>query len=287
MAVRKTGLGRGLDALIPADRPSSGFTTLAVDLISPNPAQPREHFDEDALESLAASIREVGVLQPVVVRQGKGEGQYILVAGERRWRAARHAGLTEIPAMIRAGDDVSGLTEALIENVQREDLTPLEEAAAYRQLMEDFGLTHEQVGERVGKSRSAISNTLRLLQLPPPVQALLTRGALSAGHCRPLLGVEDPAVAVGLARRAAEEGWPVRRVEQEVRAVVESPERPRPERPAPVRPAEVLELEDALAERLGTPVAIAMRSGGGGRLTIRFGSLDDLERIYRLVLEGS
>jgi ParB family chromosome partitioning protein len=289
MAVRKSGLGRGLDALIPVDRPSAGFTTLAVDLISPNPQQPREHFDEEALESLAASIREVGVLQPVVVRQGRSEGHYVLVAGERRWRAARHAGLTEIPAMIRSGDDVSGLTEALIENVQREDLTPLEEAAAYRQLMEDFGLTHEEVGERVGKSRSAISNTLRLLQLPPPVQALLTRGALSAGHCRPLLALGDEREAVGLARRAAEEGWPVRRVEDEVRRALEVTGEAQvragahPEAP---RPAEVVELEEALAERLGTPVAIAIRAGGGGRLTIRFGSVDDLERIYRLVLEG-
>jgi ParB family chromosome partitioning protein len=188
--------------------------------------------------------------------------------------------------MIRAGDDVSGLTEALIENVQREDLTPLEEAAAYRQLLEDFGLTHEEVGERVGKSRSAISNTLRLLQLPPPIQALLTRRALSAGHCRPLLALEDEEAAVALARRAADEGWPVRRVEEAVRDILEAPIEPTP-RPPAVRSAEVLELEETLGERLGTPVAIALRAGGGGRLTIRFGSLDDLERIYRVVLEGS
>lgn len=285
MAVRRSGLGRGLDALIPADRPTAGFTTLAVDHITPNPQQPREHFDEESLASLAASIREVGVLQPVVVRRGRSEGQYVLVAGERRWRAARHAGLTEIPAMIRDGDDVSGLTEALVENVQREDLTPLEEAAAYRQLMEDFGLTHEEVGDRVGKSRSAITNTLRLLQLPAPVQALLTRGVLSAGHCRPLLALGNEAAAVGLARKAADEGWPVRRIEEEVRSIVESPATP--PRSSAQRPAEILELEETLAERLGSPVAIAMRSGGGGRLTIRFGSLDDLERIYRAVLEGS
>jgi ParB family chromosome partitioning protein len=284
MAARKTGLGRGLDALIPAERPEHGFTTLAVDHIVPNPNQPREHFDEDALESLAASIREVGVLQPVVVRRSEGDGHYVLVAGERRWRAARHAGLTEIPAMIRVGDDLSSLTEALVENVQREDLTPLEEAAAYRQLMEDFGLTHEEVGERVGRSRSAVSNTLRLLQLPAPVQALLTRGELTAGHCRPLLAlVEEEAVAV--ARLAAEEGWPVRKVEDEVRSLTEEPaEAVAP--PSTPRPAEIIDLEEALQERLGSPVRIDLRARGGGRLVIRFGSVDDLERIYRLVLEG-
>lgn len=284
MAARRAGLGKGLDALIPTERPDSGFTTLPVDHITPNPNQPRQHFDEESLESLAASVREIGVLQPIVVRPGPSDGRYVLVAGERRWRAARHAGLTEIPAMIRTGDDVSGLSEALVENVQREDLTPLEEAAAYRQLMEDFGLSHDEVGARVGKSRSAISNTLRLLQLPAPIQALLSKGALSAGHCRPLLAL-DPNRAIALARRAADEGWPVRRVEDEVRAALEETEQTTVT-PAPPRPAEIIDLEEALGERLGSPVRIDMRARGGGRLVVKFGSVDDLERIYRAMLGG-
>ena len=153
----------------------------------------------EALQGLAASIREVGVLQPIVVRRGEEPGSFVLVAGERRWRASRLAGLKEIPALVREGDDVSGLAEALVENLQREDLSPLEEAAAYRQLLEDFGLTHEEVGARVGRSRPTITNTLRLLQLPATIQGMLGRGELSAGHCRALLALDDPGLcgAVG------------------------------------------------------------------------------------------
>lgn len=281
MAARKSGLGRGLEALIPADHQVSGFTTVPVAAIDPNPQQPRTTFDEEGLEGLAASIREVGVLQPVVVRPAE-DGRYTLVAGERRWKAARLAGLSEIPAMIRAGDDAAGLTEALIENIQREDLTPLEEAAAYRQLLEDFGLTHEQMADRVGKSRSAITNTLRLLLLPAPIQALLASGELSAGHCRPLVGLEDGAFAEHIARRAAAEGWPVRRVEDAVRARRGAGQgkggRVRSGRRE--RPAEILALEEALGERLGAPVRIDYGVRGGGRLVVRFGSVDELERIY-------
>jgi ParB family chromosome partitioning protein len=194
-------------------------------------------------------------------------------------RAARLAGLDEIPVVIREGDDAMGLTEALVENVQREDLTPLEEAAAYRQLMEDFGLTHDEIAGRVGRSRSAITNTVRLLQLPASIQALLSEGELTAGHCRPLVGLEDTAYAEHIARRASEEGWPVRRVEEAVRA-----RRPEPERPAPIprqRPAEILALEERLADRLESPVRIDYGHRGGGRVVITFASIDELERIYR------
>src|SRR5512137_1239339 len=242
MPVRKSGLGRGLDALIPAEAAVQGFATIPLEAISANPQQPRQAMAPEGLQSLAASIREVGVLQPVVVRHGAEAGSFVLVAGERRWRAARLAGLKEIPAVVREGDDVSGLAEALVENLQREDLTALEEAAAYRQLLEDFGLTHEEVGARVGRSRPAITNTLRLLQLPPSIQGLLARGELSAGHGRALLGVDDAAYAEQLARRAAEEGWPVRRLEEAVRAHEEGlipPVKVRRE-----RPAEILALEE-------------------------------------------
>jgi ParB family transcriptional regulator, chromosome partitioning protein len=277
MAARKSGLGRGLDALLPVDRPESGFATIPLDSIDGNPQQPRKRFDEEGLASLAASMREVGVLQPIVVR--RSPDGYELVAGERRCRAARLAGLEEIPAIVRSDvDAVQSLTEALIENVQREDLSPLEEAAAYRQLIDDFGLTHDAVASAVGKSRSAVTNTLRLLQLPATVQGLLERGEISAGHARALLGLEDEAYAAHVARRCAEEGWSVRQVEDAVRART----RPEPARSpvTSVRPAAIIELETRLAEHLGTRVKIDYGSRGG-KVTVRFGSLDDLERIYR------
>jgi ParB family chromosome partitioning protein len=278
-AARKSGLGRGLGALIPVDHPVGGFAEITLDAITPNPQQPRRRFDDEALEELAASIREVGILQPIVVRSGAEEGSYVLIAGERRLRAAEVAGLTRIPAVIRpAESDSADLTEALIENVQRADLSPLEEAAAYRNLLEDFGMTHEGVAERVGKSRSAVTNTLRLLQLPPAIQGMLDRGELSAGHARALLSVDDPAYALHIARRAVDEGWSVRLVEEAARErVADTPKR---RQVSPVRDASIIELEERLSERLGTTVKIQPK-GDGGRLVIRYGSLDDLERIYR------
>ena len=279
MPARKSGLGRGLDALIPAEAEVQGYASLPLDAISPNPQQPRQVMSPEALQGLAASIREVGVLQPVVVRHGEEPGSFVLVAGERRWRAARLAGLKEIPALVRQGDDVSGLAEALVENLQREDLSALEEAAAYRQLLEDFGLTHEEVGARVGRSRPTITNTLRLLQLPSSIQGMLAREELSAGHCRALLALDDPGAAETLARKAVEEGWPVRRLEEAVRLRQEG--LPPPVRVRRERPAEIVALEEWLAERLEAPVAIEYGKRGGGRLTVRFGSLEDLERIYR------
>lgn len=278
MAARKSGLGRGLDALIPIERPEAGFATVALDEIDANPQQPRTHFDDESLEALAASIREVGLLQPVVVRASE-EGRYVLVAGERRCRAARIAGLAEVPAIIRSSEGaISNLTEALIENVQREDLSPLEEAAAYRQLIDDFGLTHEAVASGVGKSRSTITNTLRLLQLPAAVQGMVERRELSAGHARAMLGLEDEAYAVHIAKRAAADGWSVRQVEDAVRARTERVAQPA--RVKAVRPAAIIELETRLAEYLGTRVKIDYGTRGG-KLVVGFSSLDDLERIYR------
>ena len=218
MAVRKAGLGRGLESLIPPnpdDIAVGEFRQVAIDQISVNPDQPRSRFDDESLSELAASILEVGVLQPIVVTEG--ETGYVLVAGERRWRAARSAGLKTIPAVVRGVEGDHTLVEALIENVQRQDLTPLEEAHAYRHLLEDYGMSQDQVAERVGKSRPAVSNTLRLLQLPGPIQVMVDSGGLTAGHARALLGLEDERYAQYLADKAVAEGWSVRQIEDAVR----------------------------------------------------------------------
>ena len=220
---RRSGLGKGLSSLIPAvdggaaigDDDGPTLVEIPVAEIVANPHQPRVHFDEETLGELAASIAQIGVLQPVLVRR-VGE-RYQLIAGERRWRAARRAGLPTVPAVIRVTDDVSAVEQALVENLHRADLTPLEEASAYQQLIEDFELTHDDVAQRVGKSRSAVTNTLRLLGLPPAVQHLLADGKLSAGHARALLGTPDRALQERLARQAASEGWSVRTVEEWVR----------------------------------------------------------------------
>lgn len=277
----KRGLGRGLESLIPVG-PSeeSGFAHIDLDQIRPNPHQPRSSFDDEALESLADSIRSVGVLQPVVVRRDT-DGGYLLVAGERRLRAARRAGLTQIPAVIRSGEDAAWLTEALVENLQRSDLTPLEEAAAYRQLLEDFGLTHEEVGQKVGRSRAAVTNSMRLLGLPASIQARLESGELSAGHARALAGIEDRAFAEHVAKRAVAEGWSVRQVEEAVRLRKgESTRRPRARE---VRPVEIIELEMRLADRLGSKVKVDFKSGRGA-MHIDYRSLEDLEKLYRRLM---
>lgn len=305
---RLGGLGRGLDALIPADGPtgtgsSSALRDVPVGSISPNPNQPRVHFDEASLNELTASVRELGVLQPVLVRMVDG-GRYQLIAGERRWRAAQRAGLELIPVIVRETDDLSSVEQALVENLHRQDLTALEEAAAYQQLIEDFGLTHDSVATRVGKSRAAITNTLRLLQLPPVIQHLLADGRMSAGHARALLGTGDRAFQEHLARRVTEEGWSVRAVEEAVRERERGPVTPPPgdvsasepgggvgDRSSALartalRPPGLLELEELLADHLETRVSVTM-TGKRGRIAIDFADLEDLERIYRRMTEPS
>ncbi len=284
-AARKSGLGRGLDALLAVQKTEGGVGTIPVDHIDPNPRQPRSRFDEEALEALAASIREVGVLQPIVVGPADPDGRHMLVAGERRLRASRLAGLDEIPAVVRESDEATQLAEALIENIQREDLGPLEEAEAFSALMEDFDMRHEDVAQRVGKSRSAITNAVRLLNLPGQIQGLLAEGLLSAGAGRALLGLEDVSYAVAVAERAAAEEWSVRQVEEAVRERRDAREAPeaasKERRSEKERPAQIIALEERMAETLGTNVQIRYGSRGGGKMVIRFGSLDDLERIYR------
>lgn len=281
----KRGLGRGLEALIPTGflEEPSGFARIPLDQISPNPQQPRTRFDEESLSSLAESISIVGVLQPVVLRRDPAGG-YLLVAGERRWRAARKAGLVEIPAVIREGDDRTALTEALVENLQRTDLSALEEAAAYQQLLEDFGMTHEDVGRRVGKSRAAVTNTLRLLNLPASIQGMIESGELSAGAARALAGLDDRAFAEHVAKRAVAEGWSVRQIEEAVRLRKgEVPDKGGRPRLREVRPAEIIELEHRLAERLGSKVKVEFH-GGRGVLHVNYMSLEDLEKIYRRLM---
>jgi ParB family chromosome partitioning protein len=261
---------------------------IPVASIVPNPKQPRTSFDEDALAELTASVREVGVLQPVLVRPVSETGFFQLVAGERRWRAAHRAGLDTIPAIVRATDDLSVAEHALIENLHRQDLNPLDEAAGYRQLIDDFGLTHDEVAQRVGRSRVTVTNTLRLLQLPPSVLHLLADGRLSAGHARALLGADDRAFQEGVARQAVNEGWSVRAVEDAVRTRAGAPEptaaTSQADRPNRLRPPGLLELEELLSAYLDTRVRVSM-GAKRGKVTVEFATLEDLERIYRLVTE--
>jgi ParB family transcriptional regulator, chromosome partitioning protein len=286
---RRSGLGRGLGALIPNEvigDKSSALLEIPIVAIRPNPHQPRTSFDEEAMAALTASIREVGVLQPVLVRT-VADDAYELIAGERRWRAARRAGLPTIPALVRETNEAHSVEEALIENLHREDLNPLEEASAYQQLIEDFGLTHDQLSMRVGKSRVAITNTLRLFQLPPAVQKLMGEGQLTAGHARALLGTPDRAFQEALARKVVAEQLSVRAVEDAVRTRNElgpSLEHAISAEPAKLRPPGVLELEELLSSYLDTRVKVNL-GNRKGRVVIEFASLEDLERIYRVMTE--
>lgn len=294
---RRSGLGRGLGALIPTDvtgEAGSALREVPVESIAPNPHQPRNYFDEEALASLTASIAELGVLQPILVRE-VGDDRFELIAGERRWRAAKRAGLPSIPVVVRTVDEVLSLEQALVENLHREDLNPLEEAAAYQQLMEDFNLTQEQVAQKVGKSRSGVANTLRLFQLPPSIQRLVAENQLAAGHAKALLGTPDRVFQERLAKEIVATGLSVREAEEAVRLHNERVTDGEPDAPgsAPMRPAKrlrapgLLELEELLAEHLQTRVTISMASPDGkGKVVVDFGGLEDLERIYRAMTEG-
>ena len=294
---RRGGLGKGLGALIPPggtlEVEAGGLEELPTASIRPNRFQPRDHFDEEALGSLADSIREVGLLQPVLVRPV--DDGYELIAGERRWRAARRVGLQTIPALVRPTDDATALEHALVENLHRDNLNPLEEAAAYQQLIEDFGLTHDAVASQVGRSRASVTNALRLLQLPPAIQKLVHDGRLDMGHARALLGTPDRAYQEQLAKRAVDEGLSVRAVEDAVREhearpangeqAVSTVSATQPTRSA-LRPPGLLELEELLGDYLDTRVRISMGTARG-KVVVEFSTLEDLERIYRLITEAS
>ena len=282
---KRTGLGKGLGALIPetVEGEAEGTTQLRevpIDAVVPNPYQPREEFDEEGLASLSDSIDAVGVLQPILVRP-RGD-QFELIAGERRWRAAQRAGLSAIPAVVREIEDVTSLEQAVVENLHRRDLNALEEASAYAQLIEDFQLTQEAVATRVGKSRSAVANTLRLLSLPPAIQGLLIDGQLAAGHGRALLALDDRDAQQEIARRAVDEQLSVRQVEDLVRDAGELPPSAPSPKPGDTKPAALLELEERLAEQLSTRVSVTM-GDRRGKISISFADLDDLERLFTLI----
>lgn len=281
MSVRRGGLGRGLGALIPAGPavdPATGarFDEVPIDAIEANPRQPREDFDGDAAAELAASVSQVGVLQPVVLRE-VSPGHYQLVMGERRWRACRQAGLETIPAIIRDTSDDAMLRDAVLENLHRQQLNPLEEAAAYQQLLAEFGATHDELAERLGRSRSQVSNTIRLLGLPPSVQRRVAAGVLSAGHARALLGLPEAEQQEALAARIVAEGLSVRATEE----IVATGERPAAVRAraarGPKAPA-LARLEASLSDLLETKVSVEL-GRRRGKLTIAFASLDDLQRV--------
>jgi len=313
----RRGLGRGLGSLIPTAPPAeesatppgdaSGgqdeasttraeagegapeltpvagayFAEVPIEQIQPNRVQPRQVFDEEAMAELVHSIREIGVLQPIVVRR-HGPEDYELVMGERRWRASQEAGLTAIPAIVRETDDLDMLRDALLENLHRSQLNPLEEAAAYRQMLDDFGCTHDELAQRIGRSRPQISNTLRLLRLSPAVQRRVAAGVLSAGHARSLLAVEDPELQDRLAQRVVAEGISVRGLEEIVALrEVDAPRQTRAPRAKPFAPG-LNDLAERLSDRLETRVKVDLGKRKG-KVTVEFASLEDLRRIVDVI----
>lgn len=304
---RRSGLGKGLGSLIPSEARVDGtgdLLEIPVSAISANGKQPRTQFDEEALVALTDSVRELGVLQPVLVREAS-IGQFELIAGERRWRAARRAGLPTIPAIVRDADDRGALEQAIVENLHREDLNALEEAAAFQQLIEGFSLTQDQVARRVGKSRSAVANTLRLFQLPGSVQKMVATGELTAGHARALLATPDRSRQVALARQIAADGLNVRQVEALLRRQsaddrlqadrggrsnvgdeIDVTDNKTATAPGTTRPAALLELEELLGNHLATRVHVSPGKAKG-RVVIDFADLEDLKRIYQIMMTGA
>jgi ParB family chromosome partitioning protein len=290
MSSKRSGLGKGLEALIPTGQGAAaelasgttGVMQVAVNQISPNPRQPRTHFDSAELEELAASIREHGVIQPLIVsKKDKGSG-YILIAGERRLQASIHAGLKTVPVLVRQTTDQEKLLLALIENVQREDLNPLEEANAYQQLAEEFGLSHEEISSHVGKSRVAVTNTLRLLKLPKVVQTALVEEQITEGHARALLMLETPVSQTAALHQVVARDLSVRQTEEYVRRL--KGEKPAPKtKPAPL--PDILALEERLRSALGTKVNLRHSKKGRGTLTLHFYSDEELNSLLDKLLE--
>ncbi len=290
---KHSGLGKGLDALIPGgfvpelpptgEAAGSGVSNVPVEKIIPNPRQPRSRFDPTALEELAASIREHGVIQPLLVSRDENSGGYVLIAGERRWQASKLAGLAEVPVIARQATDLERLELALIENVQRADLNPLEEANAYRQLSEEFRLSHEEIASRVGKSRVAVTNTLRLLKLHDTAQQALVDGVISEGHARALLGLANPLAQEAALKRVREHDLTVRQTEELVNKL--KGEKPTPV-PKPAPTPDVKELQERLEASLGTRVNLKTNQKGGGVLSLHYFSNEELESLLaRLLVE--
>jgi ParB family chromosome partitioning protein len=283
-------LGRGLEALLgPSSRAGVGERSAApleldVSAIRPNPFQPRTHFDEAGLNEMMASIQASGLLQPVVVRPR--DAGYELIAGERRLRAIQRLGWEKIPVIVKEADDRTVLTLALIENLQRDDLSPIEEATSYRRLMEEFEVSQAEVARLIGRDRSTVANALRLLKLPAEIRTMIEDGRLSEGHARALLGLPDDDAMIALARKAVAEGWSVREIEARVRGDRGNGRAGRPS-PAPstaARPTTTRRVEEALRKRLGTDVRVTVGRRGRGNLTVSFYSNDDLARLLELIL---
>jgi ParB family chromosome partitioning protein len=306
MTERKGGLGRGLASLIPSGPPPGAtpaaangtitvdgpavtgtvagavYRELPIDSITPNSKQPRQVFDEEALAELEHSITEFGLMQPIVVREGT-TGEYELVMGERRWRAAQRAGLDVIPAIVRKTSDDAMLRDALLENIHRVQLNPLEEAAAYQQLLEEFEVTHEELANRIGRSRPVITNMIRLLKLPLPVQRRVAAGVLSAGHARALLGLDDPGSQEELAARIVAEGLSVRATEEAVTLAKREPARQQKAPPRkPLQAPGLQDLADRLSDNFDTRVKVEL-GRKKGRIVVEFASVDDLERIVKIM----
>ncbi len=290
---KHSGLGKGLDALIPGkfasesetplrlETSGAGILNIPVEKILPNPRQPRSHFDPTALEELSTSIREHGVIQPLLVSRDETSGGYLLIAGERRWQAAKLAGLAEVPVIVRQTTDLERLELALIENVQRADLNPLEEANAYRQLSEEFKLSHEEIAARVGKSRVAVTNTLRLLKLPPTAQQALVDGVISEGHARALLGLTNPLAQEAALKKVREHDLTVRQTEELVNKL--KGEKPAAA-PKPAPSPDLRDLQERLEASLGTKVSLKTNQKGGGVLSLHYFSNEELDAILARLL---
>lgn len=289
MPPKKLGLGKGLDALIPIGDsgektlPASGVTEVLIDDIAPNPRQPRTHFDFEELQELSASIREHGIIQPLILTHGDMPGTYTLIAGERRWQAAKQAGLDRVPAIIREATEQERLELALIENIQRTDLSPLESAEAYRHLADDFGLSQDAIAQRVGKSRVAVSNTMRLLKLPEKVRQTLAEGRITEGHARALLGLSTQQAQIAALHTVLKNNLTVRQTEELVRKLTGL----KPDRALkPTLPAEIKELEEQLRTRLGTKVSLNHKRKGG-TLVIHYYSDEELNTLAEKLLGDS
>lgn len=289
MPPKRPGLGKGLDALIPVgnsgekSEPVSGVTEIQIDNLVPNPHQPRTHFDPEDLEELSASIREHGIIQPLIVTHGDLPGTYSLIAGERRWQASKLAGLERVPVIIREATEQERLELALIENIQRTDLSPLEAAEAYRHLADDFGLSQEAIAQRVGKSRVAVSNTMRLLKLPEKVRQTLAEGRITEGHARALLGLSTQQAQIAALHTVLKNNLTVRQTEELVRKLTgQKPDRALKSAP----PAEIKELEDQLRTRLGTKVSLNHKRKGG-TLVIHYYSDEELNTLAEKLLGDS
>lgn len=289
---KRRALGRGLSALLPdspaepqTGRASRAYAQIAIEEIYPSPDQPRRRFADDEIAALAQSIRTYGVIQPVVVR-ARRQGGYLLIAGERRWRAAQRAGLDRLPAAIQEVSPQDAFERALVENIQRADLNAIEEAEALRRLVDEHGLSQEKIAERIGKDRSTVANTLRLLKLPASVRGLVEEGKLSMGHARALLALEKAADIETLTRAAMARGLSVRATEALVREKIAGVTKAK--KPAPKKSAAVRDLETRITQSLGSPVSVTEdRRGQGGSIEIRYANLDDLDRLLERLLEGS